>query len=80
MKTQTRSGEFKENTRVSLSNQSTLGKFTSKSFVIEISVGSVRKKSFEIDCSRGVQNHIKYEAGFCLSALIFRAVSSAVER
>jgi hypothetical protein len=59
MKAQTRVGKFKENTTVSLSNQSMLGKFTSKSFVTEISVGSIRKKSVEIYCSRGVENHIK---------------------
>lgn len=71
MKIQTRAGEFKENTRASLSNQSMVGKFTSKSFVTEISVGSVRKKSGEIYCSKGVENHIKQQVGFVLSALVF---------
>ena len=71
MKIQTRAGDFRENTRVSLSNQSMLGKFTSKSFVTEISVGFVRKKSVEIYCSKGVENHIKQHVGFVLSALVF---------
>jgi len=71
MKIQTRAGEFKENTSASLSNQSMLGKFTSKSFVTEISVGSIRKKSVEIYCSKGVENHIKQQVDLVLSAVIF---------
>ena len=71
MRSQTWVGEFKENTHASLSNQSMLGKFTSKSFVTEISVGSIRKKSVEIYCSKGVENHIKQRVDFVLSASIF---------
>ena len=75
-----RAGEFKENTRGFLSNRSMVGKFTSKSFVTEISAGSVRKKSVEIYCSTGVKNHIKQKVSLVLLASFSRAVSSAVER